>query len=95
MAFRLADHLAFIVQLLTEVESHTPPAFVAIVIRWACFYTPAIQKEIPARHTLLWVVGLKAVAKALCMAALASWGTALRLACGRTHWRREIRRDDY
>lgn len=61
--------LALVVQLLAELEGDAAPALEAVEALGAGGDTPALVEEVPARHALAGVVGLRAAAQTLLMAA--------------------------
>lgn len=67
---RLPGVLALVVQLLAEAEGDAAPALEAVVAGGAAVHAPPVQVEVAAGHALAGVVGLRAVAEALAVAAL-------------------------
>lgn len=77
VAARLPGVPAFVVKVLAEAEVHTAPVLEVVVGRRAGLHAPAVQVEVAAGHTLGGVVGLRAVAQALPVAAQAFGGAAV------------------
>lgn len=61
--------LASVVQVQAEAEVHTAPVLEVIVRGRAGLHAPTVQVEVAAGHALGGVVGLRAAAQALAMAA--------------------------
>lgn len=61
--------LAFVVQVQAEAEVHTAPVPEVVVRGWAGLHAPTVQVEVAAGHALGGVVGLRAAAQALGVAA--------------------------